>query len=194
MENTSAALPCAMAAITPHVPLETFEYHCGMHHLSYVIKLNKLNKGTAYERLSLDTIIKNAPAGEIHNAAAQVWNHTFFWHSMEPNGARTPSGALADAINDKWGCFDGFKDAFQTSAVANSASGWTWLLKKADGSLDIDNMGAAGTPLTTMDKPLLCVDVREHVYYIEYHNKRLKFIEAFLNKLANWDFAAKNFA
>ncbi len=190
MDNTSYA----MVAITPYVPLETFEYHCGKHHMAYVIKLNKLNKGTAYERLCLDSIIKNAPAGEIHNAAAQVWNHTFFWHSMEPNGVRAPSGALADAINTKWGSFARFKDAFQTSAVANASSAWTWLLKKEDGSLYIDNTGAAGTPLTTMDKPLLCVDVREHAYYIEYHNNRIKFIETFLNSLANWDFAAKNFA
>jgi len=193
MEHTLPAPPCGVA-FAPLMSHETFEYHCGKHHLAHVIKLNKLNKGTEFERASLETIIKNAPAGDIYNAAAQVWNHTFFWRSMEPNGGGTPSGALADAINEKWGDFDKFKEVFQTSALANYDSGWTWLVKKADGSLDIDNIGAAGTPLRTAVKPLLCVDVKEQAYYIEYRNKRLKFFEAFLNRMANWDFAARNFA
>lgn len=183
-----------ISALSTHNSAETFEHHCGKHQLARVIHLHKLNKGTEYEGLSLEAIIRNAPAGDINNAASQVWNHTFFWHSMEPKGGRTPGGALAYAINEKWGNFDKFKDAFQTSAADNFGSGWTWLIKKADGSIDIDNMCAAATPLTTSDKPLLCVDVSEHAYYIEYRNMRLKFVEAFLNKLVNWDFAEKNFA
>ena len=113
---------------------------------------------------------------------------------MKPNGGGAPSGALADAINKKWGSLDEFKKAFQTSAVGNFGSGWTWLVKKADSTVDIVNMGAAGTPLTTGDQPLLCIDVWEHAYYIDYRNARPKFVETFLSSLVNWDFAAKNFA
>ena len=113
---------------------------------------------------------------------------------MKPQGGGAPTGKLADAINKKWGALDEFKKVFQTSAVGNFGSGWTWLVKKADGSLDIVNMGAAGTPLTTGDKALLCVDVWEHAYYIDYRNLRPKYVETFLNHLVNWDFVAKNFA
>ncbi|PKO50299.1 MAG: superoxide dismutase [Fe], partial [Betaproteobacteria bacterium HGW-Betaproteobacteria-21] len=119
---------------------------------------------------------------------------TFFWNSMKPNGGGEPNGALADAIKAKWGSFDDFKKAFAASAVGNFGSGWTWLVKKADGAIDIVNMGAAGTPLTTGDTALLCIDVWEHAYYIDYRNRRPDFVATFLDKLANWDFAAKNFA
>ena len=156
--------------------------------------LNNLIPGTEYEALSLEDIVKKAPAGGVYNNAAQVWNHTFFWNCLSPNGGGAPTGALAEAINKKWGSFDEFKKAFQTSAVGNFGSGWTWLVKKADGSVDIVNMGAAGTPLTTGDKALLCVDVWEHAYYIDYRNLRPKFVETFLDKLANWKFAEANFA
>ena len=143
--------------------------------------------------MALEDIIKSAQGG-IYNNAAQVWNHTFFWSCMAPNGGGEASGALADAINAKWGSFADFKAAFQASAVGNFGSGWTWLVKKTDGSVDIVNTGPAGTPLTTDDKPLLCIDVWEHAYYIDYRNARPKFVETFLNSLANWDFAADNFA
>jgi len=194
MEHKLPALPFAMDALQPHMSKETFEYHYAKHHQAYVTNLNNLIKGTEYENLDLEAIIKKAPAGGIYNNSAQVWNHTFFWNCMKPNGGGAPTGALADAINKKWGSLDEFKKAFQSSAVGNFGSGWTWLVKKADGSLDIVNMGAAGTPLTTGDKSLLCVDVWEHAYYIDYRNLRPKFVETFLNNLVNWDFVAKNFA
>ncbi|HRP25002.1 superoxide dismutase [Thauera sp.] len=194
MEHTLPALPYAKDALAPHISAETLEFHYGKHHQAYVTNLNNLIKGTEYENLDLEAIVKKAPAGGIYNNSAQVWNHTFFWNSMAPNGGGEPSGALADAIKAKWGSFDDFKKAFQASAVGNFGSGWTWLVKKADGSVDIVNMGAAGTPLTTGDTALLCIDVWEHAYYIDYRNRRPDFVATFLDKLANWDFAAKNFA
>ncbi|MBL8448226.1 MAG: superoxide dismutase [Fe] [Zoogloeaceae bacterium] len=194
MEHTLPALPYAKDALAPHISAETLEFHHGKHHQAYVTNLNNLIKGTEYEALDLEAIVKKAPAGGVYNNAAQIWNHTFFWNSMKPNGGGEPSGPLADAIKAKWGAFEDFKKAFQTSAVGNFGSGWTWLVKKADGSVDIVNMGAAGTPLTTGDKALLCVDVWEHAYYIDYRNRRPDFVAAFLANLANWDFAAQNFA
>ena len=188
------ALPYAKDALAPHLSAETFDYHYAKHHQAYVTNLNNLIKGTEYENLDLEAIVKKAPAGGIYNNSAQVWNHTFFWNCMTPNGGGAPTGALAEAINAKWGSLDAFKTAFQTSAVGNFGSGWTWLVKKADGSVDIVNMGAAGTPLTTGDTALLCVDVWEHAYYIDYRNLRPKFVETFLNSLANWKFAEANFA
>jgi superoxide dismutase, Fe-Mn family len=193
MEHTLPALPYASDALAPHISAETFEYHYGKHHQAYVTNLNNLIGGTEFAGAPLEEIVKKA-AGPVYNNAAQVWNHTFFWSSMKPNGGGAPTGALADAINKKWGSFDDFKKAFQSSAVGNFGSGWTWLVKKADGSVDIVNMGPAGTPLTTGDKALLCIDVWEHAYYIDYRNARPKFVEAFLTSLANWDFASANFA
>ena len=195
MEHTLPALPFAMDALAPHMSKETFEYHYAKHHQAYVTNLNNLIKGTDFESKSLEDIVKSAPAGGVYNNAAQVWNHTFFWNCLTPNGGGAPAGALADAINKKWGSLDEFKKAFQTSAVGNFGSGWTWLVKKADGSLDIVNLGAAGTPLKSGEgKPVLTVDVWEHAYYIDYRNMRPKYVETFLNNLVNWDFAAKNFA
>jgi Fe-Mn family superoxide dismutase len=192
MEHQLPALPYAKNALAPHISEETLEFHYGKHHQTYVTNLNNLIKGTEFENASLEEIIKKSSGG-IYNNSAQIWNHTFFWHSMKPNGGGAPSGPLADAINAKWGSFEEFKKAFQASAVGNFGSGWTWLVKKADGSVDIVNMGAAGTPLTTGDKALLTIDVWEHAYYIDYRNARPKFVEAFLTSLANWDFAAENF-
>lgn len=194
MEHVLPPLPYAKDALAPHISAETLEFHHGKHHQAYVTNLNNLIKGTEYENLDLEAIVKKAPAGGIYNNAAQVWNHTFFWNSMKPNGGGEPGGALGEAIKAKWGSFEEFKKAFQASAVGNFGSGWTWLVKKADGSVDIVNMGAAGTPLTTGDKALLCIDVWEHAYYIDYRNRRPDFVATFLDKLANWDFAAQNFA
>lgn len=193
MEHTLPPLPYAKNALAPYMSEETLEYHYGKHHQAYVTNLNNLIKGTDFENKPLEEIVKTAPAGGIYNNAAQVWNHTFFWSSMKPGGGGAPTGPLAAAIDKKWGSFDEFKKAFQASAVGNFGSGWTWLVKKADGTVDIVNMGAAGTPLTTGDTPLLCIDVWEHAYYIDYRNQRPKFVETFLNHLANWDFAAQNF-
>ncbi len=193
MEHQLPALPYAKTALAPHISEETLEFHYGKHHQTYVTNLNNLIKGTEFESASLEEIVKKSSAG-IYNNSAQIWNHTFFWNSMKPNGGGAPTGALADAINKKWGSFDDFKKAFQASAVGNFGSGWTWLVKKADGSVDIVNMGAAGTPLTTGDTALLTIDVWEHAYYIDYRNARAKFVEVFLASLANWDFASANYA
>jgi Fe-Mn family superoxide dismutase len=193
MEHTLPQLPYPKDALTPQISAETLEFHYGKHHQAYVTNLNNLIKGTEFENLELEAIVKKAPAGGIYNNSAQVWNHTFFWNSMKPGGGGEPTGALATAIKAKWGSVDDFKKAFTTSAVGNFGSGWTWLVKKADGSVDIVNMGAAGTPLTTGDQALLCIDVWEHAYYIDYRNRRPDFVAAFLNHLANWDFAARNF-
>jgi len=194
MEHQLPPLPFAKDALAPHMSAETFDYHYSKHHQAYVTNLNNLIKGTEYENLDLEAIIKKAPAGGIYNNSAQVWNHTFFWNCLTPNGGGAPKGALAAAIDAKWGSLDAFKTAFQTSAVGNFGSGWTWLVKKADGSVDIVNMGAAGTPLTTGDKALLCVDVWEHAYYIDYRNMRPKFVETYLASMVNWSFAEANFA
>lgn len=193
MERTLPPLPYAMDALAPHTSAETLEYHYGKHHNAYVVNLNKLQVGTEFENMTLEEVVKKSSGG-IYNNAAQIWNHTFFWSCMKPNGGGAPSGDLAQAIAVKWGSFDAFKEAFAKSAVGNFGSGWTWLVKKADGSLDIVNMGPAGTPLTTGDKAILTVDVWEHAYYIDYRNARPKFVETFLNSLVNWDFAEKNFA
>lgn len=193
MEHVLPDLPYDKNALAPHISAETLEYHHGKHHKAYVDNLNNLQKGTEFESKTLEEIVKTSSGG-IYNNAAQIWNHTFFWNCLRPNGGGAPTGALADAINAKWGSYDAFKEAFQKSAVGNFGSAWTWLVKKADGSVDIVNMGAAGTPLTTGDKPLLTIDVWEHAYYIDYRNARPKFVETFLKSLVNWEFAQANFA
>ena len=192
MAHTLPPLPYAQDALAPHLSKETFEYHYGKHHQAYVTNLNNLIPGTEFESLSLEDTVKKSSGG-IYNNAAQIWNHTFFWNCMKPQGGGAPKGKLADAINAKFGSYDAFKEAFTKSAVGNFGSGWTFLVKKADGSVDIVNMGPAGTPLTTGDTALLTVDVWEHAYYIDYRNARPKFVEVFLTSLVNWDFAEKNF-
>ncbi len=192
MEHTLPPLPYALDALAPHISKETLEFHYGKHHQTYVTNLNNLIKGTEFESATLEEIVKKSAGGTFNNAA-QVWNHSFYWNSLKPNGGGAPAGALADAINKKWGSFDEFKKAFQAAAVGNFGSGWTWLVKKADGSVDIVNTSNAATPLTGSDKPLLTCDVWEHAYYIDYRNARAKYVEVFWN-LANWNFAAKNFA
>ena len=193
MEHTLPPLPYPHDALVPHMSKETLEYHHDKHHNAYVTNLNNLQKGTECADLTLEEIVKKSSGG-IYNNAAQVWNHTFFWNCMKPQGGGEPKGALADAINAKWGSYAAFKEAFVKSAVGNFGSGWTWLVKKADGGVDIVNMGAAGTPLTTEDRALLTIDVWEHAYYIDYRNLRPKFAETFLASLVNWDFAESNFA
>ena len=168
MEHTLPALPYAIDALAPAYSKETLEFHHGKHHNAYVVNLNNLQKGTEFESMSLEDIVKKSSGG-IYNNSAQIWNHTFFWNCMKPAGGGE-------------------------SAVGNFGSGWTWLVKKPDGSVDIVNMGAAGTPLTTADKALLTVDVWEHAYYIDYRNLRQKFVETYLDKLVNWSFVEANFA
>ena len=190
MAFTLPALPYELTALEPHISKETLEFHYGKHHQTYVTNLNNLVAGTEFEGASLEDVVKKSSGG-VFNNAAQVWNHTFYWNSLSPNGGGEPTGALADAINAKWGSFDAFKDAFNKSAAGNFGSGWTWLVKKADGSVDIVNTSNAATPLTTDDVALLTCDVWEHAYYIDYRNARPQYLEIFWN-LVNWDFAAKN--
>ena len=190
MQHQLPPLPYAMDALQPHISKETLEFHYGKHHAAYVTNLNNLIKGTEFENANLEDIIKKASGG-IFNNAAQVWNHTFYWNSLAPKGGGQPAGALAAAIGKKWSSFDAFKEAFTKSAVGNFGSGWTWLVRKPDGALDIVNTGNAATPLTGSDRPLLTCDVWEHAYYIDYRNRRPDYLAAFWN-LANWSFAAQN--
>lgn len=187
------ALPYEKNALEPHISAETLDFHHGKHHATYVAKLNGLVEGTELESKSLEEIIKSSDGG-VFNNAAQIWNHTFYWHSLSPNGGGEPTGALADAINSKWGSFADFKAAFNDKAVNNFGSSWTWLVKTADGSLDIVNTSNAATPITEDGvTPLLTVDLWEHAYYIDYRNVRPKYLEGFW-ALANWGFASENFS
>ena len=190
MEHTLPALPYAMDALAPTISAETLEFHYGKHHKAYVDNLNNLIKGTEFENASLEDIVKKSSGG-VFNNAAQVWNHTFYWNSMKPNGGGAPTGALADAINAKWGSFDAFKEAFTKCAVTTFGSGWAWLVKTPAGELDLVSTSNAATPLTTDNKALLTCDVWEHAYYIDYRNARPKYVESFW-ALVNWDFVAAN--
>ncbi|MGA0584704.1 MAG: superoxide dismutase [Fe] [Castellaniella sp.] len=190
MAFTLPPLPYAMDALAPHISQETLEYHYGKHHQAYVTNLNKAIEGTDLASLSLEDVIRKSSGG-VFNNAAQVWNHTFYWNSLSPKGGGEPVGALRQAIEAKWGSVDAFKAAFSQSAAGNFGSGWTWLVKKADGTLDIVNTSNAGTTVNTNDKALLTCDVWEHAYYIDYRNARPKYLENFWN-LVNWDFAAAN--
>ncbi|HHH0015497.1 TPA: superoxide dismutase [Fe] [Yersinia enterocolitica] len=186
------ALPYAQNALEPHISAETLEYHYGKHHNTYVVNLNNLIKDTEFAGKSLEEIVKTSSGG-IFNNAAQVWNHTFYWHCLSPNGGGEPTGKVADAINQSFGSFAEFKAQFTDAAVKNFGAGWTWLVKKADGTLAIVSTSNAATPLTTADKPLLTVDVWEHAYYIDYRNARPKYLENFW-ALVNWSFIEKNLA
>ncbi|HEJ7039749.1 TPA: superoxide dismutase [Fe] [Serratia liquefaciens] len=186
------ALPYEKNALEPHISAETLEYHYGKHHNAYVVNLNNLLKGSEFEGLSLEAIIK-VSSGGIFNNAAQVWNHTFYWHCLSPQGGGEPQGKLAAAINQAFGSFTAFREQFSDAAVKNFGAGWTWLVKKPDGSLAIVNTSNAATPLTGEDKPLLTVDVWEHAYYIDYRNARPAYLENFW-ALVNWAFVEENLA
>lgn len=187
------ALPYARDALAPRISEETIDYHYGKHHQAYVNNLNGLIKDTEHADKSLEEIIRGSDGG-LFNNAAQVWNHTFYWNSLSPNGGGAPDGALAEAINAAFGSFDDFKAKFTASAGGNFGSGWTWLVKNGNGDLEIVNTGNAGTPITdTSVTPLLTVDVWEHAYYVDYRNARPEYLKNFW-ELANWDFAASNFA
>lgn len=184
-------LPYSMNALEPHISAETLEFHYDKHHASYVSKLNNLIEGTEFESASLEDIIKNA-SGAIFNNGAQVWNHTFYWNCMSPDGGGKPKGALATALNDAFGDLDSFKQQFSQQATDNFGSGWTWLVKNAEGRLQIVNTSNAGNPLTDGKQPLLTCDVWEHAYYIDYRNARPRYVEAFW-ELVNWDFVAQQY-
>ncbi|MEZ5669690.1 MAG: superoxide dismutase [Alphaproteobacteria bacterium] len=190
-------LPYDRTALEPHYSGETLDFHHGKHHKAYVDNLNKLIDGTDNAGKSLVEIIK-ASAGDaskagLFNNSAQIWNHTFFWHSMKPGGGGAPSGALADAINRDFGSLDGFKEAFAQAGATQFGSGWAWLVSEG-GKLKVTKTPNAETPLTGSATPLLTADVWEHAYYIDYRNARPKYLDVFLNNLINWDFAAENFA
>ena len=186
------ALPYDRTALEPHISAETLDFHHGKHHNTYVQKLNGLIEGTEFAGKSLEDIIKTSSGG-VFNNAAQIWNHTFYWNSLSPNGGGEPTGAVADAINAAFGSFEAFKTKFNDMAVNNFGSSWTWLVKKADGSLDIVNTSNAATPITEGLTPLITVDLWEHAYYIDYRNVRPDYLKGFW-ALVNWNFANENFA
>ena len=191
MAHELPALPYAKDALQPHISAEPLEYHYGKHHNAYVTNLNNLIKGTDFETLSLEDIVLKSSGG-IFNNGAQVWNHTFYWNCLSPNGGGEPAGALADAINAKFGSFASFKEEFAKCAVGTFGSGWAWLVKNADGSVELMSTSNAGTPMTSGKTALLTCDVWEHAYYIDYRNLRPKYVEAFWN-LVNWEFAAAQY-
>ncbi|MFO8005638.1 superoxide dismutase [Thioalkalivibrio sp.] len=189
MAHELPALPYEKNALEPHISAETLEYHHDKHHATYVTKLNGLLPGSDFESASLEEIVQKAPAGGIFNNGAQVWNHTFYFNCMSPNGGGEPSGNLADAINAAFGSVSAFKEKFNDSAVNNFGSGWTWLVQNSDGSLEIVNTSNAANPLRDGKNPLLTADVWEHAYYIDYRNARPKYLDGFWN-VVNWDFVA----
>ncbi|CAA0125841.1 Superoxide dismutase [Fe] [BD1-7 clade bacterium] len=187
------SLPYAQNALEPHISAETLEYHYGKHHKTYVDKLNGMTPGTEFENKSLEDIVQTSSGG-VFNNAAQIWNHTFYWNCLSPNGGSAATGAVSEAIDRAFGSFDAFKEAFTTAAVGNFGSGWTWLVKNAEGGVEIVSTSNASTPLTDSNlTPLLTVDVWEHAYYIDYRNARPAYMDAFWN-LVNWDFVNQNFA
>jgi len=183
-------LPYERNALAPHISGETLDFHYGKHHQAYVDNLNKLIQGTEFENLSLEDIIKKSSGG-IFNNSAQVWNHTFYWNCMNPNGGGEPTGALSKAVATAFGSFDEFKTKFSNTAITTFGSGWAWLVKNEDGRLALDSTSNAGNPLTSGIVPLLTCDIWEHAYYIDYRNARPKYMEAFWN-LVNWDFVYQN--
>ncbi len=191
MPHTLPELPYAMDALEPHISKETLEFHYGKHHKTYVDKLNGLVEGTEFADAGLDDIVRKSSGG-VFNNAAQIWNHTFYWHCLSPTGGGAPTGDLAAAIDSAFGSFDDFKTTFTEKAVTLFGSGWAWLVKNPDGSLAITQTGNADTPLTGDGTPLMTCDVWEHAYYIDYRNARPKYLEAFWS-LVNWDFVASNY-
>ncbi len=190
MTYTLPELPYAMDALAPTISQETLEYHYGKHHQTYVDKLNGMVSGTEFEGKDLEEVIKTS-SGWIFNNAAQIWNHTFYWNSLSPNGGGQPTGLLANKIVEAFGSFEDFQEQFSAKAVGNFGSGWTWLIQNDAGALEIINTDDAESALTQPVTPLLVLDVWEHAYYIDYRNARPKYIEAFWN-LVNWEFAEGN--
>ena len=185
-------LPYNKTALAPHISQETLEFHHGKHHNTYVTNLNNLVLGTEFEKMSLEEIVLKSSAG-IFNNAAQIWNHTFYWNCLSPQGGGEPTGELAKAIHHTFGSFATFKERFTATSVTTFGSGWGWLIKNTDGSLALMSTSNAETPATSGKKALLTCDVWEHAYYIDYRNARPNYVAAFWN-LVNWDFVAKNFA
>jgi Fe-Mn family superoxide dismutase len=191
MAFTLPALPYDKSALAPHISAETLEFHHGKHHQAYVTNLNKLLEGKPEASKSLEDIILTSEGG-VFNNAAQVWNHTFYWSSMKPNGGGQPTGDLADAIKRDFGSFEKFSEEFSNAGATQFGSGWAWLVQGADKKLAVTKTPNADLPLKHGQKALLTMDVWEHAYYIDFRNARPKYIETFLKSLANWDFAAAN--
>ena len=190
-------LPYAYDALEPHMSKETLEFHHDKHHNAYVVNGNKAFDGLPDMGDTLEEVVINSHKQDknaLYNNAGQHWNHTFFWNSMSPNGGGKPTGALADAINDSFGSFDAFREAFIQGGITQFGSGWVWLVKNADGKLEITKTANADSPLTQGQTALLVCDVWEHSYYIDYRNLRPKYLETFVDSLANWEFASENFA
>jgi Fe-Mn family superoxide dismutase len=189
-------LPYAKNALAPVISEETIEYHYGKHHQAYVTNLNALVQNTPNANLGLEELIRKVYGQtnekKVFNNAAQVWNHTFYWHSLSPTGGGEPKGAIADAINKSFGSFASFKEKFSTAAAGQFGSGWAWVVKTADG-IAIETTSNADTPLAEGKTSVLTIDVWEHAYYIDYRNARPKYIEEFWKRV-NWDFANKNLA
>lgn len=192
MEHTLPQLPYALDALAPHISKETLEYHYGKHHQTYVTNLNNLVKDGEFANATLEEIIKKSSGG-IFNNAAQVWNHSFYWNCLSPQGGGEPTGALKTAIDAKFGSFEEFKKQFTATCVGTFGSGWGWLVKTPSGELELVSTSNAATPLTSSNTALLTCDVWEHAYYIDYRNSRPNYMAAFWN-LVNWDFVSKNFA
>lgn len=190
-------LPYADNALEPLISANTISFHYGKHHKAYVDNLNKLVEGKDLAQLSLEDIIKksagNADMAGVFNNAAQIWNHTFYWNSLKPNGGGKPTGAIAAAIDRDLGGYDKFKADFANAALTQFGSGWAWLVADA-GTLKIVKTGNAEVPFTKGLKPLLTIDVWEHAYYLDYQNLRAKYAETLIDKLLNWDFANANLA
>jgi Fe-Mn family superoxide dismutase len=191
LEFELPVLPYALDALQPHISRETLEYHYGKHHLSYVEKLNALVANTRMENTGLEDIIRTS-TGSVFNNAAQVWNHSFYWECMTPQGGGDPGGDVGRAIRSSFKSFDEFRTLFKKHAVENFGSGWTWLVKARDGALVVRNTDDADTPIRTGETPLLTCDVWEHAYYIDYRNARPKYVDAFWN-VVNWRFVEQNF-
>ena len=191
MTHELPALPYERDALEPVISAETLDYHYGKHHQAYLNNLNNLRPGSEFEQASLEDIIRTADGG-IFNNAAQVWNHTFYWNCLSPNGGVEPVGALAEALYNRFDSFETLRKAFNEAAATNFGSGWTWLIKTADGGVDIVNTSNASNPLREDLTPLFTVDVWEHAYYIDYRNGRQKYLDG-IWRIVNWDFVAANF-
>ncbi len=183
-------LPYALDALAPHISKETLDYHYGKHHATYVNNLNKLTIDTEFANLSLDDVILKS-SGTVFNNAAQVWNHTFYWSCLSPNGGGEPTGKLADAITKAFGSFAAFKEQFTQAAISTFGSGWAWLVQDEAGILKIISTSNAGLPMTSHLTALMTCDVWEHAYYIDYRNSRPDYMSAFW-ALVNWSFIAEN--
>ena len=197
MAFTLPALPYATDALAPHMSAETFSFHHAKHHQAYVTNLNNLIAGTPHEKASLEEIIhasaKDPALAGVFNTSAQVWNHTFFWNSMKPNGGGKPTGAIAAAIDKAFGSLDAFKDEFKKAAVGQFGSGWAWLVSEK-GTLKITKTANADLPMVHGQTAILTCDVWEHAYYLDFQNRRPDFVQSFLDNLVNWDFANANLA